>query len=479
MQPPSVLSVTVLTSTEIEVTFSEPITELTAEALNHYNLLTFGQPIDADLTAPNKVKLKFGSPFQPATTYSLTVNSVQDLLGNTLVSQTVTFSLPTPPAPNSLVFTELMIDEDPQVGLPPYEFIEIYNASNSAQQLQGTKLYDGTGFGAFATLGSYNLGAGQYLILCGTSAFDSLSQFGNTLRVTSFPSLSNTGETLRLVGANNVEIAKLTYSSSWYQNPAKANGGYTLERVDLTSDCESPANWKASEDLRGGTPAVQNSVFGTINDTIPPSITTVALRRRTVGNVVTDSLEVNFSESLDSTALVNTSSYAIDNGLSVSRIVFKTNQRVILYFSTAVQATSIYTLTVQNLDDCAGNRINTGRNTASFGQGRMPNRFELLITEIMADEDPQVGLPKAEYIEIYNTTNSPLNLGTVKLSDATATINLPSFLLAPNKYLILTATSKVDSMATVSGGRQNVLGVTSFPSLNNTGEKLVLRDIYK
>ncbi len=472
-QPPSVLSVLILTSTEIEITFSEAISQQTAEALNHYILSSFGQPIDATQTAPTKVKLKFSSTFQPSTTYSLTVNSIQDLLGNTLGSQTITFSLPIPPPPNSLVITEIMIDEDPQVGLPAYEFIEIYNASNTAQELQGTKLYDGTGQTTFATLGNYSLPANQYLILCGTSAFDSLSRFGNTLAVTSFPSLSNTGETLRLVGANNIEITKLIYSSAWYQNPAKANGGYTLERVDLASICESPANWKASNDPRGGTPATQNSVFGTINDTIPPSITTIFLRRKTVGNVITDSLEVNFSESLDSTSLVNTDFYSINNGLAISRIVYKTSQRVVLYFSTAIQSTSIYTLTVQNIEDCAGNRANS---SLSFGQGRMPNRFELLITEIMADEDPQVGLPKAEYIEIFNTTNSPLNLGTVKLSDATATINLPSVLLSPNSYLVLTSTTKVDSLAIFSGGRQNVLGVTSFPSLNNTGEKLVLRD---
>ncbi|WP_338790137.1 lamin tail domain-containing protein [Bernardetia sp. MNP-M8] len=468
-QPPSVLTVTVLSSNEIELTFSESIEEQTAEALNHYNLTSFGQPIDANLTSPTKVELEFNSDFQPSTTYSLTVNSVQDLLGNTLVSQTVSFALPTPPTPNSLVITELMIDEDPQVGLPAYEFIEIYNASNTTQQLQGTKLYDGTGFSSFATLGSYDLPAGQYLILCGNSAFNSLSQFGNTLAVTSFPSLSNTGETLRLVGANNVEITKITYSSAWYQDAQKDDGGYTLERIDINSDCESPANWKASNDPRGGSPAAQNSVFGTVNDTISPSITSIFLRR----SGTTDSLEVNFSESLDSLDLVNTTFYSVDNGLSISRIVYKNTQRVVLYFSTAIQSTAIYTLTVQNLEDCAGNRID---NQITFGQGRMPNRFELLITEIMADEDPQVGLPKAEYIEIFNTTNSPLNLGTVKLSDATATINLPSYLLAPNKYLVLTSTSKVDSLASVSGGVQNVLGTTSFPSLNNTGEKLVLRD---
>ncbi|AFM04996.1 hypothetical protein Fleli_2635 [Bernardetia litoralis DSM 6794] len=471
-QPPSVLSVIVLDNNEIELTFSEVITELTAEALNHYNLTGFGQPIDANYTSSTTVELEFSSDFQPSTTYSLTVNSIQDLLGNTLVSQTVTFSLPTPPAPNSLIITELMIDESPQVGLPDYEFIEIYNASNSAQELQGTKLYDGTGQTNFATLGSYNLPAGEYLILCGNSAFDTFSLLGNALAVTSFPSLSNTGETLRLVGADDVEITKLTYSSSWYQDEQKEDGGYTLERIDINSDCESRANWTASNATEGGTPAAQNSVFGTVNDTIPPSITSVFLGQNG-GNATGDSLDVNFSESLDSLDLINTAFYSIDNALSISNIVYQNNQKVTLFFSSAIQATVIYTLTMQNLEDCAGNRID---NQVTFGQGRMPNRFELLITEIMADEDPQVGLPKAEYIEIFNTTSSPLNLGTVKLSDATNTINLPSYLLSPNSYLVLTSTSKVDSLATVSGGTQNVLGVTSFPSLNNSGENLVLRD---
>ncbi|WP_338763273.1 lamin tail domain-containing protein [Bernardetia sp. ABR2-2B] len=470
-QPPSVLSVLVLDDNETQLTFSEEIEEVTAEALNHYNLSGFGQPIDANQTSPTTVELEFNSDFQPSTTYSLTVNSIQDLLGNTLTNQTVTFSLPTPPAPNSLVITEIMADEDPQVGLPAYEYIEIYNASNATQSLQGTKLYDGEGFSNFATLGSYSLGAGQYLILCGNSAFDSLSQFGNTLAVTSFPSLSNTGETLRLVGADDVEISKITYSSSWYQDEQKDDGGYSLERIDINSDCESPANWIASNDPRGGTPAAQNSVFGTVNDTIPPNLVSVFLGQ----NGTTDSLEVNFSESLDSLDLVNTSFYSVDNGLSISEIIYKNDRQVVLKFGSALSSSAIYTLIIQNIEDCAGNNITAGiRNISTFGVGRMPNQYELIITEIMADEDPQVGLPKAEYLEIYNATNSPLNLGTVKLSDVTNTIDLPSFLIAPTSYLILCTTSKVDSLRSVAG--QNVLGVSGFPSLNNSGEKLVLRD---
>ena len=51
-------------------------------------------------------------------------------------------------------------------------------------------------------------------------------------------------------------------------------------------------------------------------------------------------------------------------------------------------------------------------------------RFDVVITEIMADPSPVVGLPNAEFIEVKNVSSTPFNLNGWKISDATSTATI-------------------------------------------------------
>ena len=100
------------------------------------------------------------------------------------------------------------------------------------------------------------------------------------------------------------------------------------------------------------------------------------------------------------------------------------------------------------------------------------NRFDVIITEIMADPSPVVGLPNAEYVEIKNVSSTAINLSGWKLSDATSTGTInTSFLLQPDSVVILCSTGNVATFS--SFGR--TIGVTSFPSLDNDGDLLSLK----
>ena len=64
---------------------------------------------------------------------------------------------------------------------------------------------------------------------------------------------------------------------------------------------------------------------------------------------------------------------------------------------------------------------------------QIANRFDVVITEIMADPSPVVGLPNAEFIEIRNVSATAYNLNGWRLSDASATATITtSFLLQPD-----------------------------------------------
>ena len=91
----------------------------------------------------------------------------------------------------------------------------------------------------------------------------------------------------------------------------------------------------------------------------------------------------------------------------------------------------------------------------------------VVITEIMADPTPVVGLPDAEYLEIFNRSPQPISLKGWRLGTAL----LPDSVLGPGGYAILCARSKVPLLTPF--GR--VLGLTTF-SLANAGATLVLRN---
>ncbi|MBA2250056.1 MAG: lamin tail domain-containing protein [Chitinophagaceae bacterium] len=99
------------------------------------------------------------------------------------------------------------------------------------------------------------------------------------------------------------------------------------------------------------------------------------------------------------------------------------------------------------------------------------NRNDVIIDEIFADPTPQIGLPAAEFVELKNVATIPFNLAGWKLSDGTSTATLPNFILLPDSFVIICATSAAVSF--VPFGR--ALGVSNFPSLNNDADIISLR----
>jgi hypothetical protein len=130
-------------------------------------------------------------------------------------------------------------------------------------------------------------------------------------------------------------------------------------------------------------------------------------------------------------------------------------------------------LHITGLSDLYGNRL-TASAESSFRfvpPAVLPGYNELLITEIMADETPAVGLPAQEYIELYNRTDKPLSLLGVRYSDATSTATFPDVQLLPGEYAVVVPNAQVENLASFG----KVIGISNFPGLNNSGEVLQLR----
>ncbi len=100
------------------------------------------------------------------------------------------------------------------------------------------------------------------------------------------------------------------------------------------------------------------------------------------------------------------------------------------------------------------------------------NRYDVIIDEIMADPTPQIGLPNNEWLELKNTTAAPINLQNWRVGDASSQSGpLPNFTLLPDSFVIICTGSAIAAMSAFG----TTIAVTSFPSLDNTGDQLFLK----
>jgi hypothetical protein len=184
------------------------------------------------------------------------------------------------------------------------------------------------------------------------------------------------------------------------------------------------------------------------------------------------SVQVRFSRKVESASAQNADHYTLDGNVGVIRATHDPNDPALVWLEldTPLSDNRLYTLTVDGVADTEGNPILPG-STAQFRYS-IPVRYnELVISEIFADESPQVGLPDAEYLELHNRTSRPISLNRFQLYFNNNSGLFPDSLIRPGEYIILCANSQV-SKFTAHG---KVIGLSNF-SLNNTGATLSLRD---
>ncbi|MEM8893651.1 MAG: lamin tail domain-containing protein [Bacteroidota bacterium] len=454
--PPVVIAFEPLLTDQLMVQFSEPVNEATALALNHYLLSDSIAPAEVSLVTDSTVLLAFADQFIGDTSYQLLVSTVQDRSGNSIADTTLTFNYVAPyvPIPGDLEITEIMADPTPVVGLPEYEYIEIHNTSTETINLFQVTLSD---FSGSFLLPNVEVLPGQYAIILDDSRESEFESFGLTVPLASFPSLGNSGDSLVLSVEGNV-VDRVVYSSTWYRDGDKNDGGYSLERIGIENGCDESTDWAASLSVLGGTPGAANSLMGNFVDSIAPDVEEVVLDQ--------DQILIVFSEALDP-ATVMISDFEFP--LGIATVSFgEGSSDLILQLAEGFPVGNEFNLSIEGLADCLGNTI--ADTSFSIALGRPPGFNELIITEIMADPEPTRGLPIAEYLELYNPTDALISTADITLSDGSSETTLPAFNIAAGAYIILTPNSSV-SLFEAFG---EVAGVSSWPSLNNGGEEVSL-----
>lgn len=458
---PEILSVTPLDNSTLQLVFSEDLDPQTAENPNNYTLENAaGTPFaitGAALTATETVQLTTASLIPDD--YELTVSNVSDLNGNAIDEITSSFTYLYLPQAGDIVITELFPDPTPPQQLPEEEFVEILNNSPYPVVMHQWTLTAGT---TEKTIPNYTIEAGEYLILCDDDAASEFEPYGNVLPMESFISLTNSGQTVSITHSNGTVLNTVSYTDDWYQDPEKDDGGWTLERIDPDNTCSGMSNWRASENEQGGTPGTLNSVDAPNVDITAPELLSVS--------ILSDStLVLSFNETIVEAALLNSSNYAVNNGIGEAKRVETTDEplTVLLTFANTFPQAQHNTLSVQNMPDPCGN-IGTFSHQFTYYEAQL---YDLVINEIMADESPAVELPEAEYVELYNNSSIAIDVSGWTLTYGNSQRELSAAVVQPGGYLIICNDDDVAAFWPYG----NVAVVSSL-SLTNSGQTLVLRE---
>ena len=259
LAPPVLVSATAINANLIDVQFDEALDPVTAEDLNNYDIQPFQSATSAtvDGVNPALVHIVLASALTNGLGYTIFTENIEDLVGNISGSQSADFSflIGEVPSVGDVVINEFLCDPSPAVGLRDAEFVEIYNKSTKIFNVQDWKIGDASSDG---TIQQDWLLPGDHMVLTSTSNLDS---FVVATQVTSFPSLNNSGDNIVLRTDLGLVLDSITYTDEWYEDENKEDGGYTIERINPDDPCSDFSDWSASNDLLGGTPGLQNSIY--------------------------------------------------------------------------------------------------------------------------------------------------------------------------------------------------------------------------
>ncbi|HRS53104.1 MAG TPA: lamin tail domain-containing protein [Bacteroidales bacterium] len=476
--PPSINSILALAPTLIDVKFSESVDPTSATTISNYTVDNgIGSPTFAAIDAVDAslVHLSFNYAFTTGQLYNITICNLKDLSNNVLQCETKSFAFYTPKA-YDIIINEIMADPDPAVQLPNVEYIELYNRTNLPITLTNWKIYFGT---SYKTLPAVTMAPNDYLILSYGNALDT---YGNNVPLfTSASTLTNSGTTLMLKNESDQIIHSVTYSSSWYTDASKANGGWSLELVDPFNPCAEESNWKASIDPKGGTPGKVNSVKANNPDNQAPE-----LLRAGVNASQPDRVVVYFSEPLNSASLSNKFKYTISNGIgnpaSVIPIGIKYNSAILILPSNmTIQKDVIYKLTVSDsILDCAGNLIPIN-SSVLFAIPETASYNDIIINEVLSN--PPTG--GSDYVEVYNRSDKIIDLGTLMIASydtlSSTIINANNisdeiYLMFPGDYYCLTTDPVAIKKLYYTSNPKGFIKMSSMPSYNNNKGIVVISD---
>ncbi len=383
------------------------------------------------------------------------------------VSDTIpdtTGSVP-PTKPHAVIINELMANPKGAAGLPPLEYVELYNTTDETIVLDGWTFTSKTRSGVIP---KGKITPHGYLLLCSVSDTAVFDPYGHTIGLTPWPSLVNTGTTLTLKDAYGTIVNQVIYDPSWYHDSKKGRGGWSLERISPLERCLAGDNWTASADERGGTPGTRNAVHDPAFN-IDFKLLDVEVRNGR-------QLLLAYTQALDTTVAVSPDRYWLTHGIgSPKRVQVIGSRHVLLHYDRAFPAGREYTLTAADVANCAG--LSADFSYVFFLPDTAATN-DILINEMLFNPKSKamegVEMDGVDFVEIYNHSSKTVDLQQFYLAHVNKgkvtghrQISESQLLFHPMEYKVLTSQPHTVQAHYPDADRRAFIQMASLPRFNN------------
>lgn len=456
--PPTVSELIFLSDSILLIQFDEPLEINSAEQINHFNLFPEKVINEVALFSKNEVVLVFEEALIQGQQYELAISEVADAFGNEIINYTnsFTFEAPVPAGFNELLITEIMANPIADQVLPNAEYLEIYNPTNNIISLVDLHYSDSRDT---VELGLNYVKPNEYLILSPNSSSSQFQDYGRVMGISPWLNLNNTGDELSIFTLEGQLIHQVFYDDSWYKESFKKDeGGWSLEMIDTRNPCEGFSNWAASRDEIKGSPGAENSVKEDNRDSFGPELEKAFAPSETV-------IIAYFNEPINPERLRN-DQFSIEPFISISEVDVISSRVIQIELEDSMTLKTVYTLSANNLTDCAGNILNEENNSVIFSLVEEASQNDIVLNEILYDPRSR----GVDFIELYNRSDKYINLNNWLVKGSTdQTVLFPNdnIVMAPEDILAITIDiAALLAQYPISAQEENIV-LADLPSFPN------------
>ncbi|WMJ72556.1 lamin tail domain-containing protein [Cytophagaceae bacterium ABcell3] len=432
-----------------------------------FYLQSIGNPqeVMTNVGSALEIRLQYDQAFPPGQ-YLLKVKNIKDTDGRELVPPfRFPINLLHHYSYGDILITEIHPNPNPPVALPNEEFVELFNNTSDEINLENFTYADRS---VTAILPSYNLEAGERVILCRAAAQQAYEAFGKTLALERWPRLNITGDKLWLRDPAGNLIFNLHYHPSWYKDREKSDGGWSLEMKNTAYHCIGKENWAASTDPTGGTP-------GNINSLEKQNLPIPQLHVNDLKILDTANINIGLNIKPD-TSEINSSNFSI---LYRNHKVIPTykEEEITVQISPPLELNLPYQFSIANLSDCAGKPAKDTLINLIIPD--IADSLDIIINEVLFNP-PNGG---REFVEIYNKSNKFIDLQHWEIANirngeiaVRRTISDRPLLFAPYSYLVLTTDLDLLLEFYPNTIAENVVLLNTLPSIPNSSGAIAIID---
>ncbi len=369
---------------------------------------------------------------------------------------------------NDIVINEIMYA--PQNDEP--EWIELYNRSSNKINLKDWLIFDANS-GVKISDENLFIQPDSFLVIADDSTIYDFYEIPSKVVVVNLPSLNNGGDAAVIKDSLSVVIDSLYYQQNW-----GGGSGFSLERINYNSSTLDENNWAASESENHATPGKNNSTSPKeydiqVKEFIAPQDFTIFgnssqffIKIMNNGNQPAQNYSVKIFDDRNKDSIPRPEE--LIRNLSSLPIASKDSLQLNfeLNFSTAGSKYLIAQIDFPEDEFSTNNIAFTKMQVVKLNEGRN----DLVINEIMYA--PQNNEP--EWIEIFNRSGKNIHLKNYKIADNKDTVKIFSKdeIINPGEYFVISGDSSIFDYYQIS----SKFIVTNFPSLNNSGDKLIILD---